>query len=169
MIHIRMEAPGDQNAIYHINQLAFGGDAEPKLVNALRMAGNATLSLVAEVDGLLVGHILFSPMTIETERSQLLALGLAPLAVLPDHQNKGIGSELVKMGLKKGQELGWERSLVLGHPKYYPRFGYQPAHIFGIRSNYKAPLEAFMALALREGALNNCSGLARYAPQFDEM
>jgi len=166
---IRREQPGDADAITRINELAFGQPAEAKLVSELRAHGKIILSLVAEENRgrALIGHILFSPVTIDTSGGQVTAAGLAPMAVLPDHQRGGIGSRLVREGLAELQRLGHEAVVVLGHPTYYPRFGFQRASGFGLRCTFDSPDESFMAMELRPGALAGRAGLVRYLPEFD--
>jgi len=151
-----------------VNRIAFGGPQEAELVDALRAAGKAVISLVA-VDGEeVIGHILFSPVSIG-DATAVRALGLAPMSVLPQHQNAGIGSSLVRAGLEECSKLGYECVVVLGHATYYPRFGFIPASRFGLRSEYAVPDEVFMATELREGALKECAGLVRYASEFADI
>ena len=166
---IRQEEPADIVAIYRINQAAFGQTAEANLVDKLRQGGKLSLSLVAEIDGQLVGHIAFSPVTLETNPSASAVVGLAPMAVLPAYQRSGIGSALVREGLARGRAAGFDAVIVLGHPEYYPRFGFVPASRFGLHSEYGVPDEVFMALELRPGALSGCSGLAQYQAEFNEV
>jgi len=166
MAVIRHEKPEDIAAVRHVNEQAFGRPAEANLVDALRSRGQAMLSLVAVEDGRVVGHILFSPVTIESGERTFSAVGLAPMAVLPELQHRGVGSQLVKAGLDECRKAGCERVVVLGHPEYYPRFGFVPASSFGIRCEYDVPDEVFMAFELREGAMLNCAGIAKYQPEF---
>jgi len=134
-------------------------------VRKLAAAGAVLLSLVAEVDGAVVGHILFSPVTIETEASTKSAVGLAPMAVLPGHQRQGIGARLIERGLQELRRQGHTAVVVLGHPGYYPRFGFERASRFGLRCQFDCPDEAFMALELQPGALAEVRGLVRYRPE----
>ncbi len=164
---IRPEKPEDVPAIRIVIEQAFGRPAEADLVDALRRNGKATLSLVAEEGSRVVGHILFSPVTVETGERELVGVGLAPVAVLPEFQNRGGGSLLVKDGLDRCREAGHSFAVVLGHPHYYPRFGFTPASRFGIRCEYEVADENFMAMELREGALRNQAGMARYQPEFN--
>lgn len=166
---IRPEKPEDIPAIRIVNERAFGSTAEADLVDALRRNGKATISLVAEDEGRVVGHILFSLVTVETGERELVCVGLAPMAVLPEFQNRGVGSLLVKNGLDRCREDGHSFAVVLGHSHYYPRFGFTPASHFGIRSEYEVADENFMAIELREGALQNQAGVARYQPEFNEV
>lgn len=166
MISIRPERSGDIAIIHQIVAQAFGGAAEADLVDVLRRNGKATLSLVAEDNGRVVGHILFSPVVIDAGEKQLQGLGLAPLAVSPERQNEGIGSLLTEHGLKRCREMQTTFVVVLGHPDYYPRFGFVPASRFGVSSEYNVRDEAFMILEMREGALADAAGVARYQPEF---
>lgn len=164
---IRREAPQDIAAIRHVNEQAFGGTAEANAIEALRARGAATLSLVAVIDDRVVGHLFFTPATIETAEHTWPALGLAPLSVLPEYQRQGIGTALMKAGLAECARLGYERVIVLGHPNYYPRFGFMRASQYGIRCEWEAPDEAFMVLELQRGALDSVSGIARYQPEWN--
>ena len=167
-IEIRRERPEDTAGIRRVLLEAFGQPDEARIVESIRQRDDPVISLVALVDGELVGHIMFSPVTITSDDGQWLAAGLAPMAVLPSLQRQGIGQQLVARGLEMCRQERYERVVVLGHPSYYPRFGFQPAHMFGIAWEYDAPKEAFMALALRPGALDACSGTARYLAEFTQ-
>ena len=164
---IRHEEPHDIAAIRQVNEQAFGGSGEANAIEALRDRGAATLSLVAEIDDRVVGHLFFTPAAIETADHTWPALGLAPLAVLPEYQRQGIGSALMRAGLAECARLGYERVIVLGHPEYYPRFGFMRASLYGIRPEWEAPDEAFMVLELQHGALDGVSGLAKYQPEWN--
>jgi putative acetyltransferase len=160
---IRAETPADWEAVRAVNEAAFGQPDEATLVDTLRPV--AIASLVAEVDGDVVGHILFTPATI----GAVSAAALGPVAVQPAWQGRGIGSRLILEGLAACRHAGYGIVGLLGHPDYYPRFGFQPASRFGIRCKWDVPDEAFMALALRPGALDGVSGLFEYLPAFDEV
>jgi putative acetyltransferase len=149
-----------------VHKLAFGRRAEADLVDALRTSGKAMLSLVAVDDGRIVGHILFSPVTIDASDLTFAAMGLAPMAVLPAWQRRGIGSQLVETGLLECRNAGYECVVVLGHPTYYPRFGFVPASRYGIKSEFETPDEAFMVLGWHEGVLRDGGGVVRYQPEF---
>jgi len=164
--HVRPERPEDLGAIRAVNARAFARDAEADLVDALRAAGVALASLVAEQAGVVVGHILFSPVTLETAAGEVAAVGLAPMAVLPALQRRGIGSQLVQEGLEVIRRQGHASVVVLGHPSYYPRFGFVPASRFGIRWELDCPDEAFFALELVPGALAGKRGVVRFRPEF---
>ncbi len=163
---IRLERSEDAAAIRRVNEFAFARLAEANLVDALRDAGAVTLSLVAEREGRIVGHILFSPVTIESPEEAFPAVGLGPMAVEPGLQRSGIGSALVRAGLSALRADGHEVVVVLGHPEYYPRFGFVRASEHGIRWEQYAPDEAFMVLELRAGALGGRGGVVRYRAEF---
>lgn len=164
-MEIRAEGKQDQAAIHRLNVAAFPGPEEAELVDRLRRVARPFLSLVAlEEDGV-VGHILFTPVTLENSDG-LTLMGLAPMAVAPERQRQGIGSALVVAGLQRCRELGAGAVVVLGHPDYYPRFGFRPAVEFGLHSEYQVPNEAFMALELEPAYLDGVDGLVRYHEEF---
>ncbi len=168
MLIIKEETPGDISAIDRVNELAFKRRDEAELVAALRRGQKISFSLVAVQDEQIVGHILFSPMRIISESGTVYpAVGIGPAAVLPAYQRQGIGARLIEKGLAKCRTEGHRIVLVLGHPTYYPRFGFQPAGQFGIKCAYDVPDEAFMALALESAVLSEVSGTAYYEPEFD--
>jgi len=166
MIAVREEREGDRQEIRRVNEAAFGQPAEADLVEALRAHSAVTVSLVAEVDGQIVGHILFSPVSIAGDRGSLKIAGLAPMAVLPSHQRRGIGSLLVKQGLEDCRRIGIPAVVVLGHPDYYPRFGFRRGSSWGLRCEFDAPDEAFMAIELTPNALSGRSGVIKYHDAF---
>ena len=168
---IRPECPGDIDDIFEVNYQAFGQDGEARLVNALRDDGdyNAELSLVAVTGDRIIGHILFPPITIVSDTAETAALALAPLAVHQDFQCLGIGAALIEEGLLECLRLGHRIVIVVGHPKYYPKFGFSPAKKYGIHPPFPCPDEAFMALPLTGGALDGISGTVRYPPAFDAV
>lgn len=168
MVSIRREIPEDIDSIHYVNEQAFGQKDEAELVDKLRNRNIVTLSLVAVEGDQIVGHIMFSPATIESECASFEAITLAPMAVLPTHQRKGIGSQLVRAGLEECQRLSHDMVVVLGHPNYYPRFGFVPAGSKGIDCEFEAPEEAWMILELREGALAGRRGTVRFQPEFHE-
>ena len=147
MSSVRSELPGDREAVLRVNELAFGGTTEADIVDALRgsEAWLPELSLVAEDDAGIVGHALFSLVRIDGG-PELLSLG--PMAVLPDRQRAGVGSALVRQGLERARSTEYPLVVVLGHPDYYPRFGFRPARPYGIETPYDAPDEAWMVLPL---------------------
>ncbi len=165
---IRAEKDNDRDAVYAINASAFPTPSEADLVDALRDQAQPIVSLVAEEAGDVVGHIVFSPVILDGS-PDLKIMGLAPMAVSPDHQNKGIGSALVKAGLKQCKQLGIEAVVVLGHPEYYPRFGFSPSSRFSIKSEYDVPDEVFMAMELQPQAFNNKTGTIKYHSAFNSL
>jgi putative acetyltransferase len=166
MAIIRQETPEDAAAIHHVNQEAFGQKEEADIVEKLRGRSVLTISLVAVQSDEIVGHVAFSPIKIETEHSSFDAIALAPMAVPPACQRKGIGSQLVRAGLEECRQIGHELVVVLVHPAYYPSLGFVPASTCGIKSEYDVPDEAFMVLELRQGAFSGRSGIAKYQPEF---
>jgi putative acetyltransferase len=171
MIQIRAERSGDLEDIRQINDAAFKGGNESRLVEAIRNSELFVpeLSLAAEVEGKLIGHILFSIVSIKSDDIEVPTLALAPMAVEPEYQNQGVGSKLVIGGLKRAKELGFEHVVVLGHPEFYPRFGFVPASTKGIDSPFPVPDEVFMALEIKEGSLNEIKGKIVYPPAFETV
>lgn len=165
MITIRKEEPRDFAQVSELNKVAFGGDEESNIVDRLRSVPG-TISLVAEDDGAILGHICFSPVTLNGNAGTFI--GLAPMSVLPDHQRQGIGSRLVEAGLAACQANGATAVVVLGHAEYYPRFGFRNADEFGITCEYDVPPENFMALELVPGGLKGMRGVIGYDRVFAE-
>ena len=171
-IKIRGEKPGDESAIREVTERAFessefGHNGEAGLVEKLRSQNAASISLVAEYDDRIVGHILFSPAAIEWSSRRCEGLGLAPLSVLPDFQRKGIGSRLIKDGLAAAAESSSEFVIVLGHPEYYPKFGFAPASATNVGCEFEGvPDEAFMIRWFGQPERCNEPGLAKYHPVF---
>jgi putative acetyltransferase len=161
---IRAETAADHPMIRQVNEAAFGGAEEADLVEALRRERVVLLSVVAESDGRIVGHILFSRMSIETPTGAIAAAALAPLAVLPDCQRRGIGGGLIRYGLDAMRALGERIVIVVGHPAYYPRFGFSTAQARSLENPFSP--DAFMALELSPGALDRIRGRVRYPPPF---
>ncbi|HWY88781.1 MAG TPA: N-acetyltransferase [Gemmataceae bacterium] len=161
---VRAETPDDLEAIREVNRRAFGQEDEARLVDALRDGGCARLSLVAEEGRLVVGHILFSDLPIITQAGTLHALALAPMAVLPDRQRRGIGSRLVREGLRACADAGHRVVVVVGHPDYYPRFRFSARLAEPLLAPISGP--AFMALELVPGALENVASEVHYPPPF---
>ena len=147
MMAVRAEAPGDEDAIRGLNELAFGGRTEADLVDALRgsEAWLPEFSLVAEDGAGIVGHVLFSVVRLDSG-PELLSLG--PMAVMPERQRGGVGSALIGRGLELSRTTSYPLVVVLGHPAYYPRFGFEPASGYDIGTPYEVPDEAWMALPL---------------------
>jgi len=168
MIIVRTEKPEDIEGIREVNKRAFGQPQEADIVDALREACPDALSFVAIEGDRVVGHILFSPATIHIHEKVVQGMGLAPMAVVPDEQRRGIGSKLVRAGLDVLKESSCPFVIVLGHPEYYPRFGFVPASEHGLKCQWDGvPDEAFMVLVLDESAMKGVSGVARYRSEFD--
>jgi putative acetyltransferase len=167
-MHIRPEQPADIPAIRAVNLAAFETNTEANLVDALRRQAHPIVSLVADDNGLVVGHILFSLVELSDDR-ELPMMGLAPMAVLPARQGQGIGSALVREGMAQCRQLGVGAVVVLGHAAYYPRFGFAPASRFGLRCEYDVPDDVFMVLELTANLLRGRSGLVRYHAAFRDV
>lgn len=162
VIEIREESPDDIAAIREVNRLAFGQGLEGQVVDALRANGGVVLSLVAVSDGKIVGHILYSPAVVGAFRGA----ALGPMAVLPDYQRQGLGSQLVTTGNRRIGEAGHPFVIVLGHPQFYPRFGFTPASARSIRCQWDVPDDVFMVLILDSTKTEGMTGLAQYRSEF---
>lgn len=167
---IRQETPQDFQAVYEINHLAFEQEGESQLIEKIRKGKTFVreLSLVAVQNEKVIGHILFSKIKIIGEQSYP-SLTLAPMAVHPDFQNKGIGSKLVIAGLQIAKNLSFEHVIVLGHKDFYPNFGFQKASKWGVQCPFEVPDDHFMAIELLEGSLENKGGFVKYPPVFNEV
>ena len=165
---VRAEKECDRETVRAVNLSAFDTSSEAELVDALRQQAQPVISLVAEEYGEVVGHIMFSPVSL-SGHPNLKVMGLAPMAVAPTHQKKGTGSALVRAGLDQCRQLDIVAVVVLGHPEYYPRFGFSPASQFGIDSEYDVPEEVFMAMELQPEALSRKTGKMRYHPAFSNV
>lgn len=167
MTAVRRERQGDEAQIYEVNYQAFGRKEEAEVVNVLRSSCPEGVSLVAEEEGKIVGHMLFTPTIIEGEGTSLVGTGLAPLAVLPRYQGKGVGSALVRAGLDEMRTAGEPFVVVVGHPGYYPKFGFERASKYGIRCEYgEVPDEAFMIIVFDEKRMQGVQGVAKERPEF---
>jgi putative acetyltransferase len=165
---IRKETPADVTAIYTVTEAAFETPSEAQLVDRLRAAGALTLSLVADSGAELVGHVGFSPVTVTDEKGTVHeGVCLAPVSVSPKLQRQRIGTGLVEVGLDMLRDTDTPFVVVLGHPEYYPRFGFERASGYGIRWDQEYPDEALMVLALRDGGLDSVSGVVKFRPEFD--
>jgi putative acetyltransferase len=162
VITIRQERPGDIGAVRHVNRRAFARDDEADIVDALRANEAALLSLVASLDDRVVGHIMYSPAVI----GDLTGAALGPMAVLPEYQRQGIGSRLVAAGNQQLVVEGCPFVVVVGHPTFYPRFGFTPASARGITCRWKVPDEVFMVLVLDETRMGRVAGMATYRDEF---
>ena len=168
-IHIREEEAADRFAIWRVNVESFRREAEADLVNVLRESGIHCISLVAEEGSLVVGHILFSPVELAGDDSDIRLIGLGPMSVTPALQKNAIGSLLVTEGLQRCLAEGYDAVVVLGYPEYYPRFGFSPAIKYGIRSEYLVPEEVFMVRELRKKSLGKINGTVRYHEAFGSV
>jgi putative acetyltransferase len=168
---IRSERKDDYDTIYQLNVLAFENRlAEADLVDRIRKSQDfiPVLSIVAEVNGQVVGHILFSKIGIVSNNIIIPALALAPMAVLPNFQKQGIGARLVRDGLNKCRELGHNIVVVIGHPWFYPKFGFKSARKYGLECDqYNVSDDVFMVVELDERALQDVQGIVRYPEIFD--
>ena len=161
---IRERGPADDDAIRSLNDAAFGGTYESRLIVDLRDAGLASIELVS-LDGTeVVGHILLSALDVTVAGKPVRSLALAPMSVQPGRQRQGVGSTLVREALRRAQHQGWRAVIVLGHPDYYPRFGFSAALARPLASPFSS--DAFMALELVPGALKGSAGRVVYPPAF---
>jgi putative acetyltransferase len=165
---IRGEEQKDWAAVHAVNVSAFEASTEADLVDALREQAHPVVSLVAVEGGTIVGHIMFSPVSFSGHPG-LRIMGLAPMAVAPEYQRKGIGSALVRAGLERCKQLGFGAVVVLGHPGYYPRFDFVPSTRFGIKCEYEVPEEVFMVLEVLSGYLRGASGTIKYHVAFSSL
>jgi putative acetyltransferase len=166
VITIRPERSDDIHFTRNVNLLAFGRPVEANLVDELRRNGKLIVSLVAETESLVVGHIGFSVVA-SVNAPDVSIAGLAPVSVLPEFQRRSVGSMLVRQGIEQCRRIGVQAIVVIGHPDYYPRFDFRRASRFGLTCVYGAPDEAFMAMELVEGALSACCGMVHYQPEFN--
>ncbi|MDD2777814.1 MAG: N-acetyltransferase [Methanocellales archaeon] len=169
-VTLRKEEEKDYKKVYEVNCFAFQQENESKLIERIRKGKNfvSELSLVAEIDDEIVGHILFSRIKIFGD-SVFDSLALAPMAVSPKFQKKGIGRKLIKKGMEKVKELGFDSIIVLGHKGYYPKFGFQRASKWNIKCPFEVPDEAFMAIELTERAFEGNAGTVKYPDEFMEV
>ena len=163
---IRAETVDDIPGIRRVEELAFGRPEEANMVDSIRAKGDVALSLAALEGDEIIGHVLFSPVTITAGESVVNGVGLGPVAVLPSHQKQGVGSVLCHEGLVQLAKTGHKFAVVLGHSEYYPRFGFQPAEDYDIRCTWDVPPGAFMVMELEPEALEGVTGMAGYAPEF---
>jgi putative acetyltransferase len=166
LINIRSETNRDINGIYHVNEQAFNRKTEADLVDNLRINKAITLSLIAEVEEKIIGHILFSPVIVQPDQSDYNSVTLAPLAVLPAYQHKGIGSQLIRTGLKECRLLGHDFVFLVGHSEYYPRFGFIQAKSKGFECEFEAPDEAWMLIQLDKKTSIQTGGTVYFRTEF---
>lgn len=170
-IKLRHEEINDYIGIRQANDLAFGQPNEGILVEKLRLNSSFIdkLSIVAEFNNQIIGHILFFPIKVTADSKHHDSLALAPMCVLPEFQNKGIGGQLIIKGLQTALELGFKSVIVLGHRNYYPRFGFLPASKWEIKAPFELPADVFMALELVKDGLKDVSGVVEYPKEFDDV
>ena len=168
-IETRVEQPGNADSIYQVNAKAFGQIEEAELVDALRKHCRERLSLVALNNEKIVGHILFNPVSVHGDHGIVWGMGLAPMAVLPEWQRRGIGSRLIYDAVRRLRKANCPFLVVLGHPEYYPRFGFKPASCYGIECEWAVPDEAFMIKVLDPKRMKNVRGVTRYHPEFGRV
>jgi len=166
LIEIREERPDDIAAVREVNRRAFEQEQESNIVDALRTNGGVLLSLVATLDDRVVGHIMYSPVSVSDMRS---GVALGPMAVLPEHQRQGIGTRLIEAGNRKIKDAGYSFIIVVGHPEYYPRFGFRPASEYGIKCEWEVPDDVFMVLILDQAKMQGLSGVAKYRHEFSTV
>jgi len=165
-MQIRPFTAGDADPVYEVHRRAFGGRTdESDIVHRLHDADKAVVSLVAVEDGRIVGHVLFSPTHAENQGEDVELVGLAPVGVLPEKQNEGVGSSLIQQGLSECREVGVDAVVVLGAPGYYSRFGFERASKYELGNEYGAN-DGFMIKPLHEGALDDVDGIVKYQPEF---
>jgi putative acetyltransferase len=165
MIDIRREEPEDRDAVYRLYLAAFNDSSEANIVEQLRDSCADYLAFVAVQDDMVVGHILFTPATVDG--CAVAGMGLAPMAVKPSHQRRSIGSQLVRHGLEHLRQAGCSFVIVLGHPEYYPRFGFELASKYCLVSQWEGiPDEAFMVVVFDDAVLPKTGGIARYREEF---
>ncbi len=173
-INIRQETREDYDWVIELTEKAFetmefSDQKEGQLVDKLRKSPTFIdeLSLVAEINGKVVGHILFTPLVIDNGQQQFQSLVLGPVSVLPEFQKQGIGGQLIIVGHQKARELGFQSVILIGHPEYYPRFGYKTASGWGLKVAMELPSDdVFMAVELAENALSGVSGMVIFPPEF---
>jgi putative acetyltransferase len=170
-ITIEAETEGDYEQITRLHTIAFNGDGEARLVEKLRKTPTyiPELSLVAKYRNAIIGHILFYPIKIKTCRKKCRSLALAPVSVIPSFQNRKVGSRLIMEGLEKAKKLGFKSVIVVGHPEYYPKFGFEKASKYGISAPFDVPDTCLFAIELEKDGLKNCSGTIEYPSEYDEV
>ncbi|MDQ0060071.1 GNAT family N-acetyltransferase [Paenibacillus harenae] len=169
-ILIRTENENDHAQVHQVNFTAFGNrDDEAELVGRIRTSPNFVpeLSIVAEENGVIIGHVLLSKAEVTQGEQRHDVLALAPIAVSPNYQKQGVGKQLIFEGLQRGKELGYSIVLLIGHPSYYPRFGFKPARPYGLElKQFEVPDDVFMVCELQEGALKSIKGELKYPGAF---
>lgn len=169
LVTIREERSEDIEVIHVVNREAFGQAREAQIVDALRKNRGVMLSLVAVIDACVVGHILYSPVTVGSEDEIVVGAGLGPMAVLPEFQRRGIGGMLIEAGNRKLHEMGCPFIVVLGDPEYYPRFGFTPAAGYGLKCGWDVPEDVFMVLFKERSKAKTVSGVVKYRQEFSNL
>lgn len=169
MVTIRTERQDDITLVRAVNEAAFGQAAEAAIVDAIRERLPDVVSLVAVEAERIVGHVFFSPVKASDEKRSLSGMALGPMAVVPERQRRGIGSRLVRAGIEAMRERNCPFIIVLGHPEYYPRFGFVPASQHGLTCQWPGvPDAAFMVLILDAAKMAGVRGTVRYRDEFDQ-
>lgn len=169
MILIREENTNDYAAIKNVNDKAFNQPQEGNIIDKLRHSGVQQLSLVAETDGKIVGHIFFSPAEAEGKNGKITGTGLAPMAVLPEYQKQGIGKQLIREGIERIKKQSVPFIIVLGHAQYYPKFGFEKASKYGLKCQWEGvPDEAFMVMILDKDKMKDVHGVVRYREEWND-
>ena len=166
LIEIREERPADVAAVREVNRRAFEQERESNIVDALRANGGALLSLVATIHDQVIGHVMYSRVSVG---DMVNGAALGPMAVLPEHQRQGIGTRLIDTGNQKIKDAGYPFIIVVGHAEYYPRFGFRPAGKYGIKCEWDVPEEVFMVLMLDAAKMQGVAGLAKYRDEFSTI
>jgi putative acetyltransferase len=166
LTQIRVAYPGDEAAIVRVHREAFGRVEEAEIARRLHARGDTCVSLAAQDGDEIIGHVFFSPVSVDGRTFARSPMGLGPVGVLPDHQRSGAGIALCRAGIDACRARGTPFLVVLGHPTYYPRFGFVPAMRFGLSFGLMPPRDAFMAMELVPGALTGVTGPVRYGPEF---
>jgi len=166
LIEIREERPDDVAAVRELNRRAFGQDQESNIVDALRANGAALLSLVATLNDRVVGHIMYSAVSVG---GNVKGAALGPMAVIPERQRQGIGSKLIEAGNQNLKNADCPFIIVVGHANYYPRFGFRPASEHGIKCEWDVPGDVFMLLVLDQVKMEGVSGLVKYRDEFSSV
>ena len=165
---IRPERPGDEAAVREVNEQAFGQPDEARIVDRVRPLADRFISLVAVEDDRVIGHVLFTPVTVRHDTDAWHAFALGPVAVMPSRQRRGVGAALIRAGLEACLDIDEPVVFVLGDPKYYARFGFRSAAALGLRFRSAEFDEAFMVVELRPGALGERRGMVEYLAPFDD-
>ncbi len=168
MVLIRKQQSADIPQIREVNTRAFGQPDEADLVDKLRERCQDLVELVAVFGDEIIGHIVFSPATVECEERTVTGAALGPMAVMPRHQRQGIGTKLVTSGVSLLQQNNCPFLVVIGHPDFYPRFGFRPASRFGVQCDWDVPDAVFMMMVLAEEEMQGVGGRVKFRPEFSQ-